>query len=127
MATISNPLSFREEARFQRVCAVCGSAGAFHAHHIVSKQRLRKEGLVHRLYDPRNALRLCEGLDTNHCHMEHEKGNLVIPTEKLPAEVMCFIWETLGVAGQNLLERDYTGIDRRYTRHTDGTCLICQV
>jgi hypothetical protein len=122
---ISNPHSFYQEARFQKVCQLCGSAGAFHAHHVVSKQRLKKDGLLHRVYDPRNALRLCEGLDTKHCHMEHERCNLVIPTEKLLDQNVCFIWEVLGVAGQNLLERDYTGIDRRYTLHVEGRC-VCQ-
>ena len=125
--TISNPESFREEARFQRVCANCGSAGAFHAHHVLPKQALGKLGLVHRLYDPRNALRLCEGLDTNRCHMELEKRNIVVGTDILLDENICFLWEVLKQAGQNFLERYHTGVDRRFTRHTEGGCPICQL
>lgn len=124
--TISNPASFHAEAQFQRVCAVCGDAGSFHAHHVVPKQRLRKLGLAHRLYDPRNALRLCAGLDTRQCHMEHENGKLVIETRELTDDNICFIFEILGAAGADLLERDYTGIDRRYTLHEEGICALCQ-
>lgn len=124
--TASNPSSFWAEARSQRVCAVCGSAGDFHAHHVVPKERLKKKGLLHRLYDPRNALRLCAGLDSDQCHMEFENVKVVIETEMLTDENICFIYETLGVAGQNLLEREYTGVDRRYTKHVEGRCPICQ-
>lgn len=98
----------------------------FHAHHIVAKHRLAKDGHVEKLYDTRNALRLCEGLDTDRCHMEHEQGKVEVKTERLPDEAICFIWETLGVAGQNHLEREYTGIDRRYSLHVEGKCPTCQ-
>src|SRR2546430_5742237 len=111
MNAISNPASFREEARFQRVCAMCGSSGAYHAHHVVPKQWLSRNGQVHRLYDPRNALRLCDGLDGPRCHMNFESRKLVIETARLPPNAMCFIYETMGVAGQNFLERMYTGVE----------------
>lgn len=126
MARISNPASFREEAQFQRVCARCGGGGDYQAHHVVPKQDLKRRGLVHKLYDPRNALRLCEGLDGNRCHMRFEKRMLVIETKLLLPANICFIWETLDVAGQNFLERTYTGVDRRFTRHEEGGCPICQ-
>lgn len=124
---ISNPASFYDEARCQVVCAVCGDPGEFEAHHVISKQRLKRIGLIHRLYDPRNALRLCKR--DNRCHMNREHGGVnrvTVPTEKLTDENICFIWETLNVAGQNLLEREYSGIDRRYSRHTEGNCPRCQ-
>lgn len=127
-AAISNPASFRDEARFQRECAVCGSPGDYEAHHVVSKQELKKRGLVHRLHDPRNCLRLCKG--GKRCHMNREHGGvskIVILTESLTNDNICFLWETLDVAGQNYLERHYTGIDRRYTLHQDGRCGLCQV
>lgn len=125
--TISNPASFRDEARFQRVCAVCGSPGDYEAHHVVSKQELGKRGLVHLLYDPRNALRLCKG--GKRCHMNREHGGVnkvTIKTEELTDDNICFIWQTLGVAGQNYLERHYTGVDRRYTLHEAERCPKCQ-
>lgn len=123
----SNPASFYQAGQFQRVCAVCGAGGGFHVHHVVPKQELKRRGLVHRLYDPTNALRLCEGLDTKRCHMQFEKRQLVIPTADLLDESICFIWEALGVAGQNFLERFHTGVDRRYTRHGEGACELCQL
>lgn len=127
MATISNPLSFRDAGRFQRVCAVCGSTGEYEVHHVVSKQRLKKEGLLHRVYDPRNALRLCKY--DRRCHMNSEHGGVnkvTIRTSQLTPDNICFLWETLGMAGQNYLERHYTGVDRRFTLHVEGRCPLCQ-
>lgn len=48
--------AFRDEARFQRVCAETGASGPWHAHHVVEKKHCRENGWP--LYDPRNALRL---------------------------------------------------------------------
>lgn len=124
---ISNPQTFREEGMFQRVCVACGKGGDFHVHHVVPKQQLKRLGLVHRLYDPRNAIRLCEGLDGPRCHMQFEQYKLVIPTEALLSANICFIWETLGVAGHNFLQRKHTGVDRRFTLHEEERCLLCQV
>jgi hypothetical protein len=121
---ISNPASFRAEAQFQRVCAYCEKADSFQSHHVVPKQDLRRRGLP--LYDTRGALRLCEGLDTDKCHMRIEKGIYVLETAKLLQVNICYVWETLDMAGQNLLERNYTGVDRRYTLHTEGNCPLCQ-
>lgn len=118
MATSS---SFHAEARFQRVCAVCGSAGAFDAHHAVSKQRLKKLGLRHLIYDPRNALRLCD-----RCHERYTNRVMKIQTSLLTEQNICFIWQVLKVAGHNLLDRDYTGIEHRYTQHEENVCPLCQ-
>jgi len=118
---ISNPQSFHAEAQFQRVCATCGKAGVFEAHHVVSKQRLKREGYSGLLYDTRNALRLCPD-----CHGRFTGGTR-IPTHALTDDNMCFTWLVLGPAGQNYLERLYTGIDRRFSLHLDRKCPLCQL
>lgn len=121
---ISNPASFHAEAQFQRTCAYCRESRPFHAHHVVPKQDLRRRGLP--LHDTRGALRLCEGLYTDKCHMRIEKGIYVLETAKLLQVNICYLWETLEMAGQNLLERKYTGVDRRFTLHPEGACPECQ-
>jgi 5-methylcytosine-specific restriction endonuclease McrA len=121
----SSPSSFYAEAQFQRTCAVCGAAGAFDAHHVVSKQRIKRLSppttLQQLLYDPRNALRLCE-----RCHSRYTNRVMKINTKLLKDQNICFIWEVLGPAGRNLLERDYTGTERRYTLHEENGCPLCQ-
>lgn len=118
--------SFHEEARFQLACAACGAVGQpFEAHHIIKKQRLVKEGIVN-VYDPDNALRLCEGLGTKQCHHEHKQGRIVIETEDLPQAAICYGWRVLKEAFQNVLEREYTGPDERYEAHARGNCPHCQ-
>lgn len=87
---ICNPSSFRLEARAQRVCAVCRGTGHFHAHHVVDKAILGRYGRSGKLlYDTRNALRLCEGLDTRRCHFQHENWRpLVRPHEQRAPTVL---------------------------------------
>jgi hypothetical protein len=120
---ISNPTSFRAEARYQRACASCGKSGGFHAHHVVSKRLLRLLGRP--LWDTRNALRLCE-----QCHMAVEWGGvrrLRIPVERLPDEAICYIYEVLGPATKRL-EPTYLRLesDQRLIRHYTGGCALCQ-
>jgi hypothetical protein len=120
---ISNPASFRAEARWQRVCANCGSHGPFHAHHIVPKRLLRRLKLP--LWDTRNALRLC-----HRCHMQIEWGGvhrLRVPAENLPDQSLCYIYEALGAAAMRVAI-SYPGIDLdpRMTRHFIGDCPLCQ-
>lgn len=123
--TLDNPASFFAEARYQIACAFCGLPGRpFEAHHVLKRQRLRKRGLP--LYDPRGAVRLCEGLATDRCHFRIEKGGERLPTSKLPQVAICYVWEALGVAGYNALDRDYTGPERRFTIHEQGKCPHCQ-
>jgi hypothetical protein len=121
---ISNPASFRAAAQYQVLCAVCGAAGAFDAHHVIAKQELAKRGLLDQLYDTRNALRLCTA---NRCHERYTGRTYHIPTEKLTADNICFMWDVLGVAGHNYLERHYTGADRRFTLHLERRCPLCQL
>jgi hypothetical protein len=122
---LSNPASFHAEARWQRVCAVDGTGGEpWAAHHVVPKQLLRRLKLP--LYDPRNALRLCE-----HCHMQFEwggPGKVLIAVRHLTDQNICYCWETLGDAVVRL-ERKYTPFhqDPRWVMHRMGECGLCQL
>ena len=121
---ISNALSFRAEARYQRVCAVCGSGGVYHAHHVISEQLLQRLGLP--VLDPRNALRLCD-----RCHMSFEwagPGKIAINVFHLTDQNICYVYETLGPA-VSMIERKYGGsfgLDPRWQKHRMGECELCQ-
>lgn len=122
---ISNAASFHAEARFQLACAYCGKVGEpFEAHHVIKRQRLRARRLPE--FDTRGAIRLCEGLDTDQCHFKIEKGRHSLPTERLPQVAICYVWECLGVAGYNELEREYTGAEHRFILHDENGCEHCQ-
>lgn len=122
---IDNPRSFHAEARYARSCANCGAVGKpFEAHHVLKKQTLRKRGLPQ--YDTRGAVRLCEGLDTAQCHHRIEKGGERLPTERLSQVNICYLWDVLGPAAVNELDRHYTGVERRFTLHQEGRCPHCQ-
>ena len=126
MAGISSPLAFRLEARYQRVCAVCGRGGdPWHAHHVVSHQLLVRLGLPPD--DTRNALRLCD-----RCHMDFEwggPGKVAITVFHLTDQNICFVWETLGPT-VSMIERKYHGsfgLDPRWQAHRMGECELCQL
>lgn len=123
-SVVSNPASFHAEARYQRVCAVCGRGGAYHAHHVIDKQELRKRRLP--LYDTRGALRLCV-----HCHMQFEwagPGKILVLQKHLKDVHFCYVWEVMNAAGTNMLERQYGGADDpRWQQHVEGLCLECQL
>ena len=121
---VSNPGSFRAEARWQRVCQVCGAGGHFNAHHTIPKHILRRLGLP--LYDTRGALRLCD-----HCHMQFEwggPGKQEIPVRCLPDQAICYVWEVLGPTAV-MLERKYSpfDFDPRWLKHHLGECPLCQL
>jgi hypothetical protein len=121
-ALINDAALFHAEARYQRVCAVCGSTDDYHAHHVYPRQRLKREHKPQ--FDPRNALRLC--ID---CHFSFEWGGvnrLVIATAKLKSINICYIWELLGDAGGYFLTEKYTGADERWEEHLRGGC-ECQL
>lgn len=105
---ISNPKSFRTEAQYQRVCAVCGSSHRFHAHHVVYEQVLaRYTDLVRgELYDTRNSLRVC-GL----CHFAHHNASQKIPTKKLLAANIEYAFMALGAYAADWLRRYYDDTD----------------
>lgn len=122
-ALINNPSSFHAEARYQRVCAVCGSTDEWHAHHVFLKARLKK--MRQPLHDIRAALRLCTT-----CHMSFEWGGvsrLRIKTSQLVDINICYLYELLGEAGEYFLVEKYTGPDERWESHPRGECPICQL
>ena len=106
---IANPASFRAEARYQRVCAKCGKAGGFHAHHVVDKAILRDRCKLSGddLYDTRNALRLCEGLDGNRCHLQFENRRIAITTRMLTDDNIEYAFEVLGAYAYDYLRQEY--------------------
>jgi hypothetical protein len=108
---IDDPHSFWLEARWQRGCAACGKFGAFHAHHVVDKQQLRRARGP--LYDPRNALRLCP---TCHFQFEHAgPGKIEIELTKLTDDNVEFAFAVLGDYALDYLRRQYIGHDPRVT------------
>lgn len=113
MCPISNPQSFKNEARWQRVCATCNKGGAFHAHHVVDKAILRNRcGLRGiQLYDTRNALRLCQGLGDpdRRCHFRHENRveGYVVKTKNLTDANIEYAFEMLGLYAADYLRDEY--------------------
>lgn len=108
MPPISNPTSFHAEARWQRCCLNCHATGPFHAHHVVDKAELKKAGVrASDLYDTRNAMRLCEGLDGSRCHLQFENRRLRIPTSKLLDEHIEYAFEALGPYAYDYLRQEY--------------------
>lgn len=99
--------SFKDEARFQKVCAVaaedCGDVtGPWHPHHVVYEQHV--VAVDPRLrHDPDNALRI-----TVTCHGRHHAGLRRIRTRELRDENIDFAVRLLG-AGKavNYLRRYY--------------------
>lgn len=105
---VANPESFRAEARWQMVCACCGAAGGFHAHHVVDKAKLESVGLKgNALYDTRNSLRLCEGLDTKRCHLNFENRRVKVTTKMLTDDNIEYAFEVLGFKAIDYLRREY--------------------
>lgn len=106
--------AFRDEARWQRVCANpdCASSGHFHAHHVVDKALLTNRCHLKgkQLYDTRNALRLCEGLDGNRCHMQFENRMLVIRTRWLTDDNIEYAFEKLGLYAYDYLRNEYDDV-----------------
>jgi hypothetical protein len=116
--SVQNPASFHDEARFQRACANCGATGAYHAHHVVDKQALRRKlgcsKRDDRLYDTRNALRLCDGLHGPRCHMNMEWGGVgrtKVPTKRLLDQNIHYAFEVLGPYAADYLRHEYDDTD----------------
>lgn len=118
---ICNPRSFREEARFQIVCAVCRKPGRFHAHHVVDKQTLKAYGVTgNRQYDTRNALRLCQTFaDAARCHFSHENRLRIVKTSELLDANIEYAFEVLKVYAYDFLRQEYDDSepDERIVRH----------
>lgn len=125
LAVISNPQSFHLEARYQRCCQApdCGSTGAWHAHHVIPKQLLRRLKLP--MYDVRGALRICW---THHMQFERAgPGKIDLPVSCWQQQNVCYAFGVLGVTIVQL-ERKYGPILEvpRYAVHLDGGCEHCQ-
>lgn len=104
---LSNWQSFRAEARFQRVCAVCGAAGDFQAHHVVYEQVLSTKGFRKPdRYDTRNALRLCNRLGPD-CHNAHHNRVVTIKTTLLKDANVAYAFIVLGPFAADWLRRYY--------------------
>lgn len=112
---VANPESFRLEARFQAVCAACGKAQPYHAHHVVDQAILRNRcGLRgNALYDTRNALRLCQALGDPgcRCHFQHEGRMRVVKTKELTDGNVEYAFEVLGDYAPDYLRREYDDSD----------------
>lgn len=117
MTPVSNPASFHAEARYQIECAYCGAVGKpFHAHHAVDKQTLKGWGIpLSERYDTRNAMRLCEGLNTRRCHFQFENGRIEISLSKLSDDNIEYAFEAAPTPGKayEYLRREYSGDDAR--------------
>jgi hypothetical protein len=92
---------FREAARKQRCCVMCGRGRSdWHPHHVVYKQHLRTQGKP--LYDARNSMRLCIN-----CHAAHHDRSKVVPLSKLTDEHLAYAFEVLGAAAHYYLSQRY--------------------
>lgn len=98
--------SHRQAARAQRVCAVTGRRGAFHAHHVVREEDVQTLDP----HDDRNALRILPSV-----HWDHHWGNEKIPLTALLDENLAFAYQELGPGAYDYLRRRYVGEDPRVT------------
>ena len=84
-------------------CVVCGSTSNIEAHHVISKQSIKREAKAmewgenrreRALWDSRNGLAVCQG-----CHAAHETASARIPRQLLPKSAIEFaveldlVWE----------------------------------
>jgi hypothetical protein len=78
--------------RRQPVCVVCGGRGFLKAHHVITKQKLRRELgkkiAEEVMWDPRNGMTLCE-----FHHSQHHCRAKPVPLEKLSHENWNFAME----------------------------------
>lgn len=106
---------FKEAAREQRVCAVCGADGPFDAHHVVEAQYLRKNN--HPEFVRANALRLCNRYSKNDCHGKHTSGSRKLRLRDLTDENIDYAFAVLGPQkAESYLQRHYRGTDPRLQR-----------
>lgn len=111
LTAIDDPHSFAVEAQAMLVCAVCHTARPWQAHHVVQKQRLRRERAP--LYSPDIALRVCAGR-ADCCHERHTTHQAVIPLGALRDQNIAFAARWLGPGpAYEYLTRYYSGTDPR--------------
>lgn len=97
---------FRHAVVHGKVCVVCGrmepecrrgspgrggvvTVTRLHAHHVVSKQRLRRLGLERLYWDPRNGVAACD----DPCHRRHTNARRRIRLAELPPTALDFARE----------------------------------
>lgn len=98
---MANKVLFRDAARDQRCCQMCGSTTRdWQAHHVVYEQHLVKEGLPQ--YSTPNALRLCRD-----CHELHHKRRQVIPVSRLLDRNIEYAFDALGPKAYDYFSRYY--------------------
>lgn len=108
MDEIAQRRAFKSEARYQGSCQhpECTDAQAlWEAHHIVYEQHVEQYA-PDKVWDPRNALRLCR----RPCHPHHHNGKARVPVSALPDSVFDFALDIM-TRGQavNYLARYYEG------------------
>lgn len=96
--------SFRDEARFQRVCAVCRNGGPYQAHHVVTEQVLRSRYAIRGrdAYNTFNVLRVCQ-----RCHGRHHSRFRKIRTTELRDENLAYAFNVMGLYAAQWLRRYY--------------------
>lgn len=112
---VANRESFRLEAKYQVICAYCGKARPFQAHHVVDKAELGKRGIKgNAQYDTRNALRLCEDLShgiEGRCHYQFENRRIELPCVRLKDQNIVYAFEVLGAYAYDYLRQEYVDVD----------------
>lgn len=73
--------------------------GDVEAHHTISQQQLRKAGLEHLLWDPRNGMACCD-----QGHDRHHLAYMRIPRDRIPDRCLAFAREQ-GL--EHLIDRYY--------------------
>lgn len=105
-AAMHTVTDFWEAARAQGICQVTGKCGPWDSHHVIEKDWLRRHGKDP--WDPRNALRILDGIHANHTGA-HER----IPMRCLRQENIDFAFETMSAGAHFYLRRRYAGYDER--------------
>ena len=107
---IDDPRSFYLEGKFQGRCACCNSTGRFEVHHVIAKERCKKEHIPQ--HSPDNALRLC-AKSPDSCHERHTTAQERVPLSKLRDENIAFAVHLGRGPAYNYLTRYYAGSDPR--------------
>lgn len=111
--------AFKEAARRQQVCALCGkeatNSNPWEAHHVITQSFLKREHLDQ--WHPDNSLRLCQAP----CHDQHTRAFIRLPLRCLTDRNIAYAVALLGEEkAHTYLTRHYTGKDPRVDRLTEG-------
>lgn len=104
---IANGQAFKQEARAQRCCAVCGSTGPWEAHHVIEKKYLVANGLP--VFCTENSLRLCK----EPCHGRHTRASQRVALTALTDRNIRYAFYLLDGAAYYYLTDHYAGTDSR--------------